>query len=54
MVNKGDKGGDASLDDKLAQNKRDMEQLVKDGISDIKSMFGEKLADVVTKADVCS
>jgi hypothetical protein len=54
MVNKSDKGGDSTLDEKLAQNKRDMEQLVKDGISDIKSILGEKLADVAAKTDVCS
>jgi hypothetical protein len=43
MVNKGDKSSaDGSLDEKLAQNKRDMEQLVKDGITDIKNIIGPR------------
>ncbi len=55
MVNKGDKGGaEGSLDDKLAQNKKDMEQLVRDGISDIKNILGEKFGDISSKVDVCS
>ncbi len=55
MVNKGDKSSaDGSLDDKLAQNKRDMEQLVKDGITDIKNILGEKFGDISSKLDVCS
>jgi hypothetical protein len=56
MVNsKGDgKDLEAKLDEKLDGNKRDMEQLVKDGYEGIKNLIGEKLTQFVSKLDVCT
>jgi hypothetical protein len=43
-----------TLDEKLAQNKQDMEALVKNGINDIKQILGEQLSGVGSKLEVCT